>query len=139
MFTETFDEFALHHKKPINIIIHVYTTSVSIISVIEIFDINDEYLGIYYMYLCFLFFSLNENDFFISFVYFEMLRNVSYLIELEKITWLYILLSSICLQELSHYIVNEKTYLSEYIKKFINHTLFLGSSVIIQFVNKCLE
>ena len=68
-----------------------------------------------------------------------MLRNVSYLIELEKITWLYILLSSICLQEFSHYIVNEKTYLSEYIKRFINHTLFLGSSVIIQFVNKCLE
>jgi len=145
MFTETFDEFALHHKKPINIIIHVYTTSVSIISVIEIFDINDEYLGIYFMYLCFLFISMNENDFFISFVYFEMLRNASYLIELEKITWFYILLSSICLQEFSHYIVNEKTYLSEYIKKdnyikkFINHTLFLGSSVIIQFVNKCLE
>ena len=26
-----------------------------------------------------------------------------------------------------------------YIKKFINHTLFLGSSVIIQFVNKYLK
>ena len=74
-----------------------------------------------------------------------MLRNISYFIELKKLTWFYILLSSICLQEFSHYIVNEKTYLSEYIKKdnyikkFINHTLFIGSSVIIQFVNKCLE
>jgi hypothetical protein len=117
MFAKTFDEFALYHKKPINIIIHVYTTSVSIISVIEIFDINDEYLGIYFMYLCFLFFSMNEYDFFISFVYFEMLRNISYVIELKKLTWFYILLSSMCLQEFAHYIVNEKTYLSEYVKK----------------------
>lgn len=128
------NEFSLYHKNNGNIRVHLITTIVGFVALIGcIGKLN----GSSDILKCFILtivhilnrYTLPEDQLFLN----NCLLFLTYFItKNKKFNYIFVLILSVILQELSHYVFNEKTYISSYneISKLILHNIWLVPLVI---------
>lgn len=128
------NEFSLYHKNNGNIRVHLITTIVGFVALIGcIGKLN----GSSDILKCFILtivhilnrYTLPEDQLFLN----NCLLFLTYFItKNKKFNYIFVMIVSVILQELSHYVFNEKTYISSYneISKLILHNIWLVPLVI---------
>ena len=133
-YTKIKNEFSLYHKNNGNIRVHLITTIVGFIALIGYLgNLNDssEILKCFILTILHILnrYTLPEHQLFLNNCIFFLTYFVT---KIKKFNYISILILSVILQELSHYVYHEKTYISSYneYSKLILHNIWLVPLVI---------
>lgn len=144
IFTKSFNTFTKYQTHPLNVVSNFVCTTVSIYSITNIVSNylpHNIQICTYFSFLSFLFVSMNIKDFISSCIYFEVIRSYSDL-EISNMLCIFMFMCSNILQELSHCICNEQTYLQTHLfccNMYYNYNkllyiLYIGTTSLKQLV-----
>lgn len=129
-----YNDFKNTHKNELNIFLHLFTTLCGFFGIINILPYNYIFVLLYLFHLSFL---IPKSIFYKTTLYLGIITSLSYFYKITNYQSLQLLIFSFLFQELSHYVTNESTMVSNYfsydkafIKKYITHSYLLLPLVI---------